>query len=131
MPSGLRGPHARTLALQYFDAARHFDAVQLLPGRGVRVRLQPTPFSPTYLVQIDYRPVGKPTIWLLSPKPSSRPRHTYGDGSLCVYWHEWNNTMGFGTALIPWIAEWLYFYEIWLATGTWEAPESTHEGPKA
>jgi hypothetical protein len=29
------------------------------------------------------------------------------------------STMALATTIVPWIAEWLYHYEAWLATGVW------------
>lgn len=33
--------------------------------------------------------------------------------------HEFNESMLIADCIIPWAVEWLYFYEIWLATGEW------------
>jgi len=117
----------RTLAQQYFDARQHFDRVELRRPT-VRVHLAPTIYSPCYLVSIWYRPDLNPRIRVLDPQIPRDTRHLYPSGNLCVYWHEWDNTMGFGTELIPWIAEWLLTYEIWQVTRVWGAP--AHEATK-
>lgn len=33
--------------------------------------------------------------------------------------HEFSESMLISDCIIPWAVEWLYFYEIWLATGEW------------
>lgn len=86
--------------------------------------LQPTPLSDTYRVRIKYR-VGKtPQVHVLSPalmRPDgvSLP-HVYPGERLCLHLpKEWTNDHSLGRHLIPWIAEWLFFYESWIATGSW------------
>lgn len=122
-------PVVRTLGQQFLDAQGHFDRVELARD-AVRVHLTPTPYSPTYLIAIEYYPDRSPRIRVIEPQLLRGTPHRFQGGTLCVYWREWDNTMGFGTELIPWIAEWLRTYEIWQVTGTWEAPESPHRGPK-
>jgi hypothetical protein len=46
--------------------------------------------------------------------------HVYRDGTLCLHLSgEWNENMYFVDSIVPWTAEWLANYEIWLATGDW------------
>jgi hypothetical protein len=63
--------------------------------------------------------------------------HTYaykGKGTcLCLWWpkkRDWVPQMKFADTLIPWTAEWLYYFEIWLKTGEWAGggvhPDRTH-----
>ena len=33
---------------------------------------------------------------------------------------EWDHSKSIALTTIPWAAEWLFFYEIWLATGKWK-----------
>jgi len=47
--------------------------------------------------------------------------HLYRDGSLCLNMaHEWSPQMLIADTIVPWISHWLFRYEIWLATGSWE-----------
>lgn len=39
---------------------------------------------------------------------------------ICLYrYREFNTYKFLSKTIIPWTIEWLYFYEIWLATGEW------------
>jgi hypothetical protein len=49
--------------------------------------------------------------------------HRYNDGSLCLFDDEkgeWHPADSMAATILPWTSEWLYFYEIWLATGIWQ-----------
>jgi hypothetical protein len=35
--------------------------------------------------------------------------------------------MMIATTIIPWLALWLYYYEVWLATGHWEGGGIPHK----
>ena len=52
--------------------------------------------------------------------------HNYGIDSennmvqICLYrYREFTKDKFLANTIIPWTVEWLYFYEIWLATGEW------------
>jgi hypothetical protein len=124
-----KGARPLTRVEQYRDASRHFLGVELT-RTGIALPLRPTELSPTYRVRVDYVPEKSPRIYVVSPKIIDGAKHRYRDGSLCVYWHEYDNTLGFGETIVPWTAEWLYFYELWQVHGKWLAPESPHGGPK-
>ena len=53
----------------------------------------------------------------------------YRDGTLCLYdfrvqpWSSWDNIH---EKIIPWTAEWLVFYELYLMCGKWLGPEAPH-----
>ena len=39
---------------------------------------------------------------------------------ICLYrYSEFNSSKLLSNTIIPWTIEWLYFYELWLATGEW------------
>jgi hypothetical protein len=94
--------------------------------------LQPSPTSSKYRVQITYQGRGRPVVHVLEPQICEDAPHTYPDGSLCLYYHDgsWTKAKMLGETIIPWTAEWLYFYEYWLATGKWLGPEAPHGGKK-
>tara|TARA_R110001592_G_scaffold22786_1_gene90291 strand:+ start:2225 stop:2686 length:462 start_codon:yes stop_codon:yes gene_type:complete len=86
--------------------------------------LTPTPLSQTYKVRIRYRPGDTPDVQVLEPKLRTSDHenlpHIYPGDRLCLYYPgEWNGSEQIGETIIPWVAEWLYHYEIWRATGTW------------
>ncbi len=46
--------------------------------------------------------------------------HVFSDGSLCLHIPgQWQSDMTIAEYIVPWIAEWLFYYEVWLATGEW------------
>jgi hypothetical protein len=98
-------------------------------GRGQPLRwvgdVRPTRLSDTYTVEIcwDGRR-SRPTVRVLKPTlkvlPGQQLPHTFGDGSLCLHFDgEWSSEMLISDTIIPWASEWLYYYELWLATGEW------------
>jgi hypothetical protein len=89
------------------------------------IPLQPTPISTTYTVLINYRLGRHPRVYVTNPELVVRPDealpHTFTqDGSLCLYYDEFSPSQDFiAHALVPWASEWLFHYELWLATGEW------------
>lgn len=86
--------------------------------------IHPTSQSETYLVRIDYAPPGSPDITVLSPKlkaPEGKSLpHVYPGERLCLcYPHQWRAEMRIDQTIVPWIAEWLFHYELWSFTGRW------------
>jgi hypothetical protein len=49
---------------------------------------------------------------------------------LCLFLgnHEWHESIPIADTLVPWASEWLFFYELWLATGEWLG-EGEHPRP--
>lgn len=86
--------------------------------------LKPTPLSAAYKVQVRYRPGKTPDVEVLEPKlkkgDAGELPHVYSRDRLCLYYKdEWNGSEQIGETIIPWIAEWLFHYECWAATGIW------------
>jgi hypothetical protein len=113
-------------AQQAFGLRAQFPHVQgkLKAGRLVWTgELQPTALSRSYCVQIAYGPRGQPKVRVLENLATYEARslpHTYSDGTLCLHQsHEWTATMSIADTIVPWTAEWLAYYEIWLVTGEW------------
>ena len=83
-----------------------------------------------YTYKVIYNGVEPPKVWILSPTIVNDPPHVYKDKSLCLYYppeQHWR----FGASclyshIIPWVHEWILFYEIWLIIGKWEHPEVDH-----
>ena len=108
----------------------------LWPGLALRRRVRqieavwvgefrPSPMSVNYRVSVCYRPRWYPEVRVVSPKLELREGatslpHVNGDGSLCLHvQEEWQTWMFVADYFVPWISSWLYFYEIWFATGFW------------
>ena len=88
--------------------------------------LKPSPASADYTVGLEYRIPDRPSVYVVTPeletRKGRRAEHLYADGCLCLYHHptrEWRCSMRLATTVVPWAAEWLLHYEIWLATGSW------------
>ena len=74
-----------------------------------------------------------PELTRRSAAPDDPIPHRYRDGDLCLYdpgieapRSEWDQTMPIADTLVPWAAEWLFFYELWHATGVWHGREVVH-----
>lgn len=92
--------------------------------------LHPTPLSERYRIRIEaFRSTKKaPRIYVESPPLAVRngelPPHVYPARTvhLCL-WHpkknEWFPWMWLVDSVLLWTSLWLFFYEIWLATGDW------------
>jgi hypothetical protein len=86
--------------------------------------ITPTALSRTYDVSINFSPPRYPTVRVLAPALQDRPGesipHLFSNGSLCLHLDdEWSSAMLLVHTIVPWTSEWLFNYEIWLATGTW------------
>jgi hypothetical protein len=85
--------------------------------------LQPTPLSRSYRVEITFRAGQSPRVRILESLETREGRslpHVYSDGTLCL--HEpgdWADRMFIADSTVPWTAEWLANYEMWLATEDW------------
>ena len=98
--------------------------------------LQPSPFSIRYTVGLEYQIPYRPKVQVVSPdleaRDGKRPEHLHADDCLCLYFYpsrEWYRGMLLADTVLPWTAEWLLHYEIWLATGEW-CGGGIHPGPK-
>ena len=91
-------------------------------------KLRPTEISKQYSVKLIYVLDDIPELTVMDPpletnSEDKHPPHLYESKFLCVYHprrNEWNNTKVIAKTIIPWISLWLYYYEIWLATGKWK-----------
>ncbi|MFC1497344.1 hypothetical protein ACFLS1_02580 [Verrucomicrobiota bacterium] len=102
--------------------------------------LIPTPLSSSYVVNIVYMKGWHPKTFVREPKldtiSGKRLPHVYNhdEQRLCLYFSpdskEWNSSMSIARTIVPWASEWLYFYELWLATGEWLGGGIHIESPK-
>lgn len=83
-----------------------------------------------YLVEIRYRFKKAPEVYILNPDiPHQKDIHVYNNGSLCLYdWRDrpWTEHDSVATLLVPWLAEWLVLYELYLLSGFWHGKEAPH-----
>lgn len=85
----------------------------------------------TYTYEIIYDGYNDPDVRILSPALIEKPPHTYPkDRTLCLYHPKdtpWSNrTCSLYSHIIPWVHEWILYYEIYLINGKWEHPEAKH-----
>ena len=93
----------------------------------------PHPLSDTYRIKVSYTLGRRPRIAVLSPKlelaeGKVRLPHVYSDGQMDICVHrpeEWTPGDFIADTIMPWISQWLRFYEVWRQTGSWEG-EGTH-----
>jgi hypothetical protein len=82
---------------------------------------------------IRYKYGGVPIVSITSPLIEPSPViHMYGDRSLCLYFPEddrWKVSDDVHKKIVPWVAEWLVFYELYLLTGKWLGPEAPDPTP--
>ncbi|MCB2160674.1 hypothetical protein KQH40_01155 [bacterium] len=126
-----------TEAVQNFHIQKRFPQFSVHRSEGWTIwrgKLQPRVISPEYEIEIRYL-LGKiPKVWVISPYLVDKPPHIYNkDKSLCLYWPKewvWESNEFIATTIIPWVANWLYYYELWLDTGEWLGPSSHDNTPK-
>jgi hypothetical protein len=101
--------------------------------------IQPTPLSTTYKVSVDYELGIGPDVRVIAPTLTVRPGaeklpHVYSGNRLCLYVPgsgQWNPSRPISETTIPWTSLWLYFYEVWHASGEWlGGGEHSASGPK-
>jgi hypothetical protein len=102
------------------------DADLILKPHGLRWtgQLQPCDLSRVYVIRIDYAQGRYPAVRVLAPELKATEAgflpHTYDDGTLCLHdVRQWTGAMLIVDTIVPWTAEWLLYYEMWLATGEW------------
>lgn len=72
-----------------------------------------------------YRLTYDPIVYVVDPplrRYENKPiPHVFDLNTLCLFLgkHEWNPTLLIADTIVPWAAEWLVFYEVWLAIGEW------------
>lgn len=93
-------------------------------------KVRPSPLSREYSVQMAYKLKAAPCVWVYGNELQELdnpnfPHHYEIDAEkqrvkICLYrYNEFSSTKLLSKTIIPWTVEWLYFYEIWLATGEW------------
>ena len=93
-------------------------------------RIQPDENCPSYKIKIRYRFGKVPHVHVVEPEiKRTSATHVYKGGSLCLYFPEeqqWTDDQLIADTIIPWTAEWLLYYELYLISGKWEGPEVGH-----
>ena len=88
-------------------------------------RLQPTATSDKYTFELEYKVPTRPHVRVIRPELRLAEGHTklphvFPGNELCLYMSpEWRPDRRIDQFIIPWISLWLFFYEVWLASGEW------------
>jgi hypothetical protein len=94
--------------------------------------VQPDGCLDKYKIKIECVAGCEPKSTIISPKIEPSPQiHMYSDHSICLHYPPdmwWNEKIKIYEYTIPWIIEWIIFYELYLINGNkWEGRESpTH-----
>jgi len=115
-----QGARVRSVCPQF--SAHVSGAVLTVTGE-----LQPTGRSRSYRFRLEYEALEPPRVWIIEPalvprEEGGRIPHMYDQERLCLYLPgsgEWSGDMSLATTIIPWISDWLFYYETWHATGEW------------
>lgn len=107
----------------------------ICPGFDYRIRdgqligtgsIRPAPLCRSYVFRLNYKLGDCPKITILDPALRSRSDqdripHTYSASEPCLFrpGTDWDSSQCIAATIIPWLAMWLSFYEIWHATGEW------------
>jgi len=88
--------------------------------------LQPFAGGIEYQTRIEYDIRRAPRIWIESPRLERRSDeepipHMYEQERVCAFMPQidWNREMFIADYVPGRVVQWLYFYEIWRATGEW------------
>lgn len=132
------GASPLSLAAQRGHLERRYPngvAVQLRERLVWAGKLTPTAYSATYELIVDYQIGKSPLVYVASPRlrlvEGQELPHVYTLNTLCLFLgnREWHESVPIATTLVPWSSEWLFFYELWLATnGKWLG-EGEHPSP--
>lgn len=88
--------------------------------------LTPTEYSKSYEVVISHGLRRAPIVYVARPRfeivPGRQLPHVFTLNTLCLHTlgRSWIAGRLLADTLVPWASEWLFFYEVWLATaGEW------------
>lgn len=89
--------------------------------------LCPNDLAETYTIRVSQCGGERPEVRVISPELRRRIDdedipHMYGQERLCLYLpgtREWQFDDPIALTILPWASLWLYFYELWHATGEW------------
>lgn len=93
--------------------------------------IQPTDYSNKYSIRIQYEEWKEPKVRIVRPHIEPKKEiHMYQDGTLCLYHpptQPWSDANDLHKTIIPWAAEWLVYYELYLSEGKWMGPAISHD----
>lgn len=128
----------RTMAAQIFRMSSKHPQLKLRLKRQTAIwqgEWCPSELSDTYWIKVTYTYRKRPVIAILRPtlklaKGKYKLPHTYLDGQLDICVHEsdeWSSILLIADTIMPWVSQWLRFYEYWEQTGSWEGKGTNPE----
>ncbi|MDP1815442.1 MAG: phospholipase D-like domain-containing protein [Leadbetterella sp.] len=88
------------------------------------------PNGKSYDILIEFRAGTFPQVYILSPIIVPKADiHIYSEGSLCLFYPgdlRWKDNTSIAEYTIPWIIEWILFYELYQLSGVWEGESVAH-----
>ncbi len=128
----ISGQKKLSISQQYLLLGRDFPTGvgQLRNGSLIwRLVLQPTPVSREYSLRLRYRLNTFPEVLVEEPRLKGLAGdktipHVYRQDptELCLFEparEEWSGRYALSETIIPWSALWLFYFEDWLTSGTW------------
>ncbi len=86
--------------------------------------------SECYTLRVSLTEWGIPAVRVVKPAIAYNPAiHMYRNGTLCLFHpptQPWSGAYDLHKTIIPWTAEWLVYYELYLTEGKWLGPEVPH-----
>ena len=83
-----------------------------------------------YKFSIIYRVGTAPKVYIKEPQIAyHKDIHMYQEGNLCLYFPNdmpWDDDIMIANTFVPWMIEWIIFYELWLRTKTWLGKSAPH-----
>jgi hypothetical protein len=93
--------------------------------------LQPLDYIEPYQIEIIQIAGKTPKVFIKYPKIEINPKiHIYREGNLCLFYPpdlNWKANTSVAKYTIPWINEWIIYYEIYKISGKWEGPAAPHD----
>lgn len=127
--------HTLSLLQQKFALIAMYKGAKVSIDKGVLWwygEARPSPLSRIYSVIIKYDGSDDPVTWVVGSELRNLKHedfpHKYDIKPeenivrLCLFLpgaREWTKQKAIANTVVPWAIEWLYFYEVWLATGVW------------
>jgi hypothetical protein len=128
-----RAQHYRHFVMQKHLVEKHFPAFRCRLNRGLLEctgDIRPTDESESYTVRVSLTEWGIPAVRVVKPHIEHQPGiHMYRNGTLCLYHpptQPWSGAYDLHKTIVPWTAEWLVYYELFLSEGKWLGPEVPH-----
>jgi hypothetical protein len=121
-----RAPRAIPLIHQRLALARRYPESEVILTRHELVwsgRLSPAEYSHSYEVVISHNLHLAPLVYVVRPRlevvTGKHLPHVFALNTLCLHTlsRPWIASRLIADTLVPWASEWLFFYELWLATG--------------